>query len=154
MVQHTDTHMGTHTHMGEAKVLAHTRMGQPVRIWAAHTCTLSPYVTGFWKTVRNVTLGQLHFLGPANSHTHTLSMHCCSTRLSCNLLSFSRADFVDHVKPQLRQWDPWRALDGRYESDIYLCVLVRRLIGPPGLSRPMTGTSWTHSYSKQSNWVV
>ena len=37
---------------------------------------------------------------------------------------------------------------------IFTPVLVTRLLGPPGLLRPMTGTSWTHSYSKQSNWVV
>ena len=37
---------------------------------------------------------------------------------------------------------------------IFTPVLVRRLIGPPGLSRPMTSGSWTHSYSKQSNWVM
>ena len=79
------------------------------------------YVTGFWKTNQNVTLGQLHFLGPTNSHTHTLSMHRCNTRLSC-LVCFSRADFADHVKPQLRQCDPWRVLDGRYWSDIHPCV--------------------------------
>ena len=79
---------------------------------------VTAYVTGFWKTDRNVTLGQLHFLGPANSHTHTLSMHCCNTRLSC-LVCFSRADFANHVKPRLRQWDPWRALDGRYGSDVH-----------------------------------
>ena len=30
MVQHTDTHMG------EARVLAHTRMGQPVRVYGQH----------------------------------------------------------------------------------------------------------------------
>ena len=48
----------------------------------------------------------------------TLSMHCCNTRLNC-LVCFSRADFSDHVKSQLRQWDPWRALDGRYVSDIH-----------------------------------
>ena len=78
-------------------------------------------MTGLWKTDRNVTLGQLRFLGPANSHTHTLSMHCCNTRLSC-LVCFSRADFADHVKPRLRQWDPWRALDGKYGSDIHPCV--------------------------------
>ena len=30
-------------------------------------------------------------------------------------------------------------------------VLVRCLLGPPGLSRPMTSSSWTHSYSKQFN---
>ena len=33
------------------------------------------YVTGYWKTDHNVTLGQLNFIGPANSHTHALSMH-------------------------------------------------------------------------------
>ena len=33
------------------------------------------YVTGYWKTDHNVTLGQLHFIGPANSYTHALSMH-------------------------------------------------------------------------------
>ena len=32
------------------------------------------YVTGYWKTDHNVTLGQLHFIGPANSHTHALSI--------------------------------------------------------------------------------
>ena len=40
------------------------------------------YVTGYWKTDHNVTHGQLHFIGPANSHTHALSMHCCITGLS------------------------------------------------------------------------
>ena len=30
------------------------------------------YVTGFWKTDRNVTLGLFHFIGPANAYTHTL----------------------------------------------------------------------------------
>ena len=56
-------------------------------------------VTGFWKTDQNVTLGQLHFLGPAtcNNHTHTLSMHCCKTRLSC-LVCFFRANFAEHAK--------------------------------------------------------
>ena len=38
MVQHTDTHMG------KARVLAHTCIyGLPVRVWAAHTRTGSPY---------------------------------------------------------------------------------------------------------------
>ena len=89
--------------------------------WTAMGIWANVYVTGFWKTDQNITLGQLHFLGPANSHTHTLSMHCCNTRLSC-LVCFSRADFADHVKSRLRQWDPWRALDGRYGSDIHPCV--------------------------------
>ena len=34
-------------------------------------------VTGFATPDHNVTLGQMHFIGPANSHTHTLPMHCC-----------------------------------------------------------------------------
>ena len=33
---------------------------------------------------------------------------------------------------------------------IFTPVLVRRLIDPPGLSRPMTSTSWTHSYVLQT----
>ena len=40
------------------------------------------FVTGYWKTDHNVTLGQLHFIGPANSHTHALSMHRCIIGLS------------------------------------------------------------------------
>ena len=78
-------------------------------------------VTGYWKTDHNVTLGQLHFIGPANSHTHALSMHCYITELSW-LVCFSRAGFADRVKSRLRQWDPWRVLDGRYGSDIHPCV--------------------------------
>ena len=59
MVQNTDTYMGTHTHMGEARVLAHTRiwatrtrMGSPyayrypIRIWAASTRMGCPYAYG------------------------------------------------------------------------------------------------------------
>ena len=79
------------------------------------------YVTGYWKTDHVHTFGQLLFIGPTDSHTHTLSMHYCNTRLSC-LVCFSRADFADHVKSRLRQWDPWRALDRRYGSDIHPCV--------------------------------
>ena len=81
-------------------------------------------MTGYSKTDHNVTLGQLHFIGPTNSHTHTLPdvpVHCCINELSW-LVYFSRAGFADHVKSQLRQWDPWRALDGSYGSDIHPCV--------------------------------
>ena len=49
------------------------------RLYVAELFTI---VTGYWKTDHNVTLGQLHFIGPANSHTHALSMHCCITGLS------------------------------------------------------------------------
>ena len=78
------------------------------------------YVTGYWKTDHNVTLDQLHFIGPANSHTHALSVHWCIIGLGW-LVCFSRAGFVDRVKLWLRQWDPWRALDGRNGSDIHPC---------------------------------
>ena len=61
------------------------------------------------------------FIGPANNHTRTLPMHCCIYGLSW-LVWFSGAGFVDHVKSWLRQWSPWRALDGRYGSDIHPCV--------------------------------
>ena len=40
------------------------------------------YISNYWKTDHNVTLGQLHFIGPANSHTHTLPVHCCINGLS------------------------------------------------------------------------
>ena len=40
------------------------------------------YVTGYWKTDHVRTFGQLLFIGPANSHTHTLPVHCCINGLS------------------------------------------------------------------------
>ena len=87
-----------------------------------NTCTyIATYVTGYWKTDHNVTLGQLHFIGPANSHTHAPSMHWCIAGLGW-LVCFSRAGFADRVKSRLRQWDPWGALDGRCGSDIHPCV--------------------------------
>ena len=33
-----------------------------------------------------------------------------------------RAGFANYVKSQLRQWGPWRALDGRYGSNIHPCI--------------------------------
>ena len=39
------------------------------------------YVTGLWKTDRNVTLGLFHFIGPANAYTHTLHIHTAIIRL-------------------------------------------------------------------------
>ena len=83
--------------------------------------THAVYLTGYWKTDDNVTLGQLHFIGPANSHTHAPSMHHCNIGLSW-LVCFSRAGFADCVKSWLRQWDPWRAPDGRCRSGIHPCV--------------------------------
>ena len=40
------------------------------------------YVTEYWKTDHVRTFGQLLFIGPANSHTHTLPVHCCINGLS------------------------------------------------------------------------
>ena len=79
------------------------------------------YVTGYWKTDHVRTFGQLLFIGPANSHTHTLPVHCCINGLSW-LVCFSRHGFADHVKSRLRQWDPWRALGGRHGSGIHPCI--------------------------------
>ena len=75
------------------------------------------FVTGFWKTGRIVTLGLFHFIGPANSYTHTLPIHSAITRLSW-LVCFSRASFDDHINSQLRQQDPWWELHGRHGSEI------------------------------------
>ena len=115
-------HSYVHTMAGDEIITYMCRYSYQLYVYIKQCHNCHSYVTGFWKTNRNVTLGQLHFPGPANSHTHTLSMHCCNTRLSCLVVWFSRADFADHVKPRLRQWDPWRALDGRYWSDIHPCV--------------------------------
>ena len=44
--------------------------------------TINIYVTEYWKTDHVRTFGQLLFIGPANSHTHTLPVHCCINGLS------------------------------------------------------------------------
>ena len=55
----------------------------------------------FGKPTEMSHLANCTFLCLANSHIHTLPMHCSNTRLSW-LVCFSRADFNDHVKSQLR----------------------------------------------------
>ena len=80
-----------------------------------HVCT---YVTGFWKTDQIVTLGLFHFIGPANSYSHTLHIHTAIIRLVW-LVCFSRATFADPVNSWLGQWDPWRALHGRHGCEIH-----------------------------------
>ena len=77
------------------------------------------YVTGFWKTDRNVTLGLFHFIGPANTYTHTLHIRTAIIRLGW-LVCFSRVTFADPVNSRLGQWDPWRALHGRHGCEIHL----------------------------------
>ena len=44
--------------------------------------TMLQIVTGYWKTDHVRTFGQLLFIGSANSHTHTLPVHCCINGLS------------------------------------------------------------------------
>ena len=99
----------------------------PIGMWRLNDWTIQPasvsnillisYVTGFWKTDWNVILGLFHFISPANSYTHTLSIHSAITRLSW-LDCFSTVTFTGHVKSQLRQWGPWRALNRRHGSEI------------------------------------
>ena len=57
---------------------------------------LTANVIGFWKTDQIITLGLIHFIGPANGHTHTLHIHSAITRLG-GLICFSRASFADPV---------------------------------------------------------
>ena len=38
--------------------------------------------TRYWKTDQNVTLGLFHFIGPADSHTHTYIHHPCTVALT------------------------------------------------------------------------
>ena len=80
------------------------------------------YKNTYGSIVHLLNFGKLtEMLHLANCHTHTLSMHCRDTRLSC-LVCFSGVDFANHVKSRLRQWDPWKALDGSYGTDIQPCV--------------------------------
>ena len=65
--------------------------------------SLSPYVTGYWKTDRNVTQSKVYFIIPANSHTHALPMQSVFARLSW-LVCFYRQLFADPVKSGLSQW--------------------------------------------------
>ena len=54
------------------------------------------FVTGFWKTDEIFTLGLFHFIGAANSYTHTLPTHSAITRLSW-LVCFIKASLSNHV---------------------------------------------------------
>ena len=93
---------------------------KPLRIFVLKTSSIK-YVTGFAITNHNVTVGQLHFIGLTNGHNHALPMHYCIDGLRW-LVCFYGAGFADHVKSRLRQWSPWRVLDGRCGSDINPCV--------------------------------
>ena len=109
-------------------------------------------VTGYCKTNRIATLGLFHYVGPADSYTHTLPVHCCIDRPSW-LVCFSRAGFADHVKSFLAQW----AHGGNHMGGkglIFTPVLVTRLLSHPGLSGLMTSISWTHGTSIWSCWKL
>ena len=49
--------------------------------WPQGSSHTQSFVTGFWKTDRNVTLGLFHFIGPANAYTHTLHIRTAIIRL-------------------------------------------------------------------------
>ena len=74
------------------------------------------YVLDFGKLIE-IILGIFHFIVPANSHTYTPPTHSGITRLS-QLVCFSRANFVNHVKVIAKTIGLWRAVDGRYGSEI------------------------------------
>ena len=57
----------------------------------------------------------------------TLIQYPCTVALTglANWSAFLELVFADHVKSQLRQWDPQRALYGKCGSDINPCVSER-----------------------------
>ena len=99
------------------------------------------------KNRHNVTLGQLHFIGPAYSHTRTPPMHPC-IGLSW-LICFSGGGFVDHVVTT----ETMGLMEGtRWEVWVWYSPLCWQGVswGTLGLSGPMTSSSWTHSYILQT----
>ena len=45
-------------------------------------------------------------------HMYSYTSYPCTVALP-GLADWSALSFADHVKSQLRPWDPWRVLDGR-----------------------------------------
>ena len=83
------------------------------------------HVTGYWKLTKMSHLAYFILLAQLIARLLHYPVHCCINRLSW-LVCFSRTGFANHVKSQLRQWGPWRELDGRYGmvyvSDTHPCV--------------------------------
>ena len=96
-------------------------------------------VNGFWKTDRNITIRLIQLFGPAIYYIATLIHYPFTVTLSCTvswLVCFSRGSFSNHVKSQLRQWDPCRY----YMKGMGLKltpVVMRRVLGPLGRFRTM-----------------
>ena len=66
-----------------AILVVHMRTGSALSgIILSVIIELVSYVTEYWITDHVCTFGQLLFIGPANSHTHTLPVHCCINGLS------------------------------------------------------------------------
>ena len=70
---------------------------------------------------------------------HYIPMHNVFARLT--RLLFQRI-FAESVKPQLRQWSPWRASSRSYGD------LSKNFHKPSSLSGPVVNVTWTHYYSK------
>ena len=115
-----------------------------------------PYVTGFWKPTKMSHLANCTFLVQLIAIFIHYPCTVAIPGLAAWSVCISRVDFAEHVKSRLRQWDPWRALDGRYGSDIHPCVSETSLSRSRLVYRPMTSTvlGLIYSYSKQSSWKV
>ena len=113
------------------------------------------YVTGFCKTDRIVTLGLLHFNGPANGYTCTLHIHSAITGLGW-LVCFCRASFSDPVNSWLRQWDQCRCymegmgltftpVMGGVSCTIWACLGLCWCFWGPWLARAVPAAIWPAS---------
>ena len=122
----------------------------PLRLLARHiscrafiTCSISAcanilQMTGYWKTDHNVTQSKVHFIVPANSHTHALPMHIVFARLSWLVCFISGWLFADPVKSHLSQWCQQRAPNGRYGLGI-LPIASETSLSPSGLIQALCG---------------
>ena len=91
------------------RLVRQMKMQASFNIFKIHIRFICTYVTGYWKTDHKVTLGQLHFIGPANSHTHAL-LHYWAKLTSL----LSRDAFADRVKSRQTmgpmegtRWEVW-----------------------------------------------
>ena len=122
-----------------------------------HISCKKQFVTGFWKTDQLVTLGLFHFIGQANSYTHTLYTHsqchyqaCSAGNGTVNAFQFW-SQFCRPCKFMTKTMGPIKGTHYMEGIDLkFTPVIVRHLLGPLSMFGSMAGTSWTHSQSKQS----
>ena len=110
-------------------------------------CNDTLYVTGFWKTDQIVKIGLFYFVTQLRT-THTPPIHSVIIRFDW-LVSFP--EWFCSIM-WTHNWDNMTH-GGHYMENmchIFTPVVMRHLLGPISMFGPMAGTSWTHSYSKQS----